>query len=50
MRERTCCFTGHRELPPEKMTTLITLYNAIESLIDLGVDRFACGGAWALTL
>ena len=43
---KTCCFTGHRILPKLKIPTLKKhLENAIEGLINQGVNSFSCGGA-----
>lgn len=47
MREKTCCFTGHRELPKGwdrwKLTT--ELEKAIIAQIDRGIKFFGAGGA-----
>lgn len=46
MREKTCCFTGHRDIPEaEKERLYRELYNEISALIKKGVTRFRCGGA-----
>ena len=46
MKEKTCCFTGHRELPEEQLPQLKqTLFKVIVRLASQGVTRFACGGA-----
>lgn len=46
MRERTCCFTGHRKLPTEKIEAIIKCLNdEVEKLIDRGVTNFISGGA-----
>ena len=46
MKEKTCCFTGHRELPEEQLPQLKqALFNVIVRLASQGVTRFACGGA-----
>ncbi len=46
MREITCCFTGHREIPAEKyMYIKGMLDEAIERLINSGITRFCAGGA-----
>ena len=46
MREKTCCFTGHRNIPDkdvQKITALTQKY--IESLFQRGVKYFGVGGA-----
>ncbi|MDO4540667.1 MAG: SLOG family protein [Syntrophomonadaceae bacterium] len=46
MRERTCCFTGHRKLPKEKIEQIvISLNREVERLIGEGVTTFISGGA-----
>ena len=46
MKEKTCCFTGHRELPEEQLPQLRNaLFKVIVRLAAQGVTRFACGGA-----
>ena len=46
MRELTCCFTGHRNLPTEAIEQItLRLNNAVENLIKEGVTHFLCGGA-----
>lgn len=46
MKETTCCFSGHRSIPPfftnniREITT-----NIITSLIKRGINTFICGGA-----
>ena len=46
MQEKTCCFTGHRELPEEQLPQLKqALFKVIVRLASQGVTRFACGGA-----
>jgi uncharacterized phage-like protein YoqJ len=39
----TCCFTGHRFLP--RSFNSKRLQEAIEAMIEKGVDTFICGGA-----
>ena len=39
----SCCFTGHRFL--DKSFDSARLRNAIEAMIEKGVDTFICGGA-----
>ena len=42
----TCCFTGHRKLPANKVQTmLINLDREIDTLIEKGVTDFISGGA-----
>lgn len=44
--KKTCCFTGHRKLPIEKIPELRQLlFNQIVTLAAQGITRFACGGA-----
>ncbi len=46
MREKTCCFTGHRILPKAEIPTIKSkLKKAIIELINDGVIYFATGGA-----
>ena len=46
MRERTCCFTGHRELPVWGRKELaVKLEDTIISLIDRGIRFYGAGGA-----
>ena len=46
MRERTCCFTGHRELPVRGRKELTTkLEETIIGLIDRGIRFYGAGGA-----
>ena len=60
---RTCCFTGHRDLPeagtPEYASLVLKLETAVRDAVSAGVHRFAVGGAegfdllageWILTL
>lgn len=42
----TCCFTGHRTLPKEKIEQIIIrLDQEVENLINIGVTDFILGGA-----
>ena len=42
----TCCFTGHRDIPPSDVPRLISLLKSTcLYLISLGVKEFHCGGA-----
>lgn len=44
--EKTCCFTGHRKLPQNKIQKIcIRLNEEIDKLIESGIDTFICGGA-----
>ncbi len=46
MKEKTCCFSGHRKLSYKKIETIIKkLDYEIESLIEKGVTDFISGGA-----
>lgn len=46
MRESTCCFTGHRELPAWGQKKLAaTLEATIIGLIDRGIRYYGAGGA-----
>ena len=46
MRNKTCCFTGHRKLPAKKIESIIfRLNNEVERLIQEGVTTFISGGA-----
>lgn len=46
MRERTCCFTGHRDLPAlEQKRVAAKLEQTIISLIDRGIIFYGAGGA-----
>ena len=46
MKNKTCCFTGHRKLPAKKMQSIIFKLNSeVERLIQEGVTTFISGGA-----
>ena len=46
MREKTCCFTGHRQLPPgERAKIANRLERVISSLYQRGVRYYGAGGA-----
>jgi len=47
LRQETCCFTGHRYLPPHKIQEIsIRTISAISSLVtEYGVRFFGVGGA-----
>ena len=46
MEERTCCFTGHREIPQSHLPALQKkLEETIRELVSQGFTRFEAGGA-----
>lgn len=46
LRENTCCFTGHREIPANQYEALqAILENRLRYLIDCGYNCFCCGAA-----
>lgn len=46
MREKTCCFTGHREIPPEERARIADrLEHIIISLYQQGIQTYEAGGA-----
>lgn len=46
MNDKTCCFTGHRNLPANKIERIVmNLDREIENLIANGVTDFIFGGA-----
>ena len=46
MHEKTCCFTGHRQLPPEERTEIANrLERVIASLYQQGIQYYGAGGA-----
>ena len=46
MREKTCCFTGHRNIPLLKRKAVVRdLKNELTTLIDKGYQYFGAGGA-----
>ena len=46
MRSHTCCFTGHREIPPEKRAEIAgRLEQVIVNLYQRGVRFYGAGGA-----
>ena len=48
MKHNTCCFTGHRRLPKNKISLILNRLNEeIDSLISQGVTDFISGGALA---
>lgn len=45
-KEHTCCFTGHRRLPKDKLESIVIHLNReIDNLITQGVTTFISGGA-----
>lgn len=51
MRENTCCFSGHREIPDAERERLQQLLReAIETLIGRGVTDFIAGGAYGFDM
>ena len=45
-KQMTCCFTGHRKLPPEHYDKIKALTRSeVVKLIDVGVRYFGTGGA-----
>ena len=46
LKNQTCCFTGHRHLPKEKLPDIAKRLEAVmETLITQGVIYYGCGGA-----
>lgn len=46
MKSKTCCFSGHRKLPKDKIEEIVRRLNReIDSLISQGVTDFISGGA-----
>ena len=46
LRQRTCCFTGHREIPAKDLPSILRrTEQAIRQLIEQGVVFFGVGGA-----
>lgn len=46
MKLTTCCFSGHRQIPPEERSNLQRLLERqIEALIEEGIENFCTGGA-----
>ena len=46
MRERTCCFTGHRDTPADRLQMVMTGTEAkVRELISQGYRYFGIGGA-----
>ena len=45
-REKTCCFSGHRKIPPQQYHSIAErLENAVIKLVNDGVSSFCAGGA-----
>ena len=46
MREKTCCFTGHRQIPPEEEERIKSrLESIVTSLYQRGIYYYGAGGA-----
>ena len=45
MKNKTCCFSGHRKMSEEKSKVYEKLNKQINILINEGYDTFICGGA-----
>lgn len=46
LKTKTCCFTGHRKIPPEQLDEIVLqLRNTVENLIEKGYAYFGTGGA-----
>lgn len=46
MRGQTCCFTGHRQIPPERREQIASkLESVIVSLYQKGIQYYEAGGA-----
>lgn len=46
MRKQTCCFTGHRKIPPQEQEAIARkLENIIDRLYQRGVQYYGAGGA-----
>ncbi len=46
MKDQTCCFTGHREIPPKEVPALRrALLETVEGLVRQGVLYYGTGGA-----
>lgn len=45
MKDKTCCFTGHRELPADRAGICRRLEEQIRFLIDRGITNYCAGGA-----
>ncbi len=51
MKNKTCCFTGHRKLPNYKIEGIVKrLNNEVDNLINQGVTDFISGGALGFDL
>ena len=46
MKEKTCCFTGHRHIPPEHLPVILKKLNdTLTTYIRQGYQYFGAGGA-----
>ena len=46
MKEKTCCFTGHRKIPSDRYELVAKrLKDEVEELIKQGYTYFGAGGA-----
>ena len=46
MKKQTCCFTGHRKIPADKLPKIKKLLKSeLKNLIHQGVQYFSAGGA-----
>ena len=46
MKEKTCCFTGHRHIPPEHLPVILKKLNdTLTTYIRKGYQYFGAGGA-----
>ena len=45
LRERTCCFTGHRRIGMRERELADKVFKLIDRAIDQGYRHFICGGA-----
>ena len=51
MKEKTCCFTGHRDLPPSQLPRIArALETRVRELTRQGVIYFGSGGALGFDL
>jgi len=46
IKEKICCFTGHRKIPPQEQEAITRkLENIIDRLYQRGVQYYGAGGA-----
>lgn len=45
MKEKSCCFTGHRDVSEKNLPVMLALHKAIEQKITQGYTVFCAGGA-----